>query len=97
MNAMTMPGFTADTSLYKTSGQYQSVTPCVDSRRGQRVISQIRVGAGGVGGIGGVRLDYNLVCTLICAVCDSFCHNPATQEQCNDCNVACEACWFPRL
>ena len=41
MNTMNMPGFTAETSLYKTSGRYQSVATQSYSRGEQRVISQL--------------------------------------------------------
>jgi hypothetical protein len=40
MNAMHMPGFTAETSLYKTSRHYQSVTTQSYSSGEQGVISQ---------------------------------------------------------
>ena len=49
MNTMkNMPGFTADTSLYKTSGRYHSVANRSHGSGEPRVISQIR--AGGLGG-----------------------------------------------
>lgn len=42
MNAMNMPGFTAETSLYKTSGSYQSVAARGYGSGEQRVVSQLR-------------------------------------------------------
>ena len=49
MNTMNMPGFTAEASLYKRSGRYQSVATQSFSSGEQRVISQMRAG-GGLGG-----------------------------------------------
>jgi hypothetical protein len=51
MNAVNMPGFTADASLYKTSECYQSVATRDYSCGEERVVSQIGVG-GGLGGLG---------------------------------------------
>jgi hypothetical protein len=52
MNTMTMPGFVAERSLYKTSGRYRSLASRGYS--GRDVVSQMRVGGGGLGGSGGL-------------------------------------------
>lgn len=46
MNTMNMPGFTAEVSLSKTSGHYQSIRTQSHSSGGQGVISQLSVGDG---------------------------------------------------
>jgi hypothetical protein len=51
MNTNNLPGFTADTSLYKTSGRYHSVANRAYGNGEQVVISQMR--SGGFGGSGG--------------------------------------------
>jgi hypothetical protein len=73
MNTMNMPGFTAETSLYETSGHYQSVTTQSYSSGGQGVISQLRVlpplrgGGGGFWGCGTLCDIAYGACLLACA------------------------------
>ncbi len=65
MNRMNMPGFTADASLYKTRGRYQSVATGVDSRGDNKIISQDRQSAQHVVntlGIGAVHCDTKRTC-----------------------------------
>ena len=53
MNIMNIPRFTAEASLYKTCGRYQSVAVRGCGIGGQRrVVSQIGVGSIGAGGSG---------------------------------------------
>lgn len=49
----TLPGFTAETSLYQRGGRYRSVTTRAGGAGEQRILSQLRRGSGGVGGGGG--------------------------------------------
>ena len=70
---MKMPGFTADTSLYKTSGRYQSVANQSFTSGGQGVAAQILarggVGAvGAVGNFGGTALPFR--CDSVSCRCD---------------------------
>lgn len=59
MNTIKIPGFTAETSLYKTSGRYQSVAARVDGGGEQGVISQIRTGGfDAVGGLGTTAVGF---------------------------------------
>ena len=66
MNIMNMPGFTADASLYKTNGRYQSATNQCYSSEGQRVVGQARVGGGGLGGGGLGDIWDCAICILVC-------------------------------
>lgn len=61
---MNVPGFTAESSLYRTSGHYQSVTTRVGDVGEQRVISQIAVG-GSVG-----RVASGFTCDRTSCRCD---------------------------
>lgn len=55
---MKMPGFTAEESLYKTNGHYQSVANRgYSSSREQQVVSQIRGGGTGPSR-GGLNFEY---------------------------------------
>jgi hypothetical protein len=74
MSKMNIPEFTAEASLYKTSGCYQSVATRGYRGGEQRVISQIRVG-GGFGGFGGLRLGFwcELGCDAAYAACLAAC------------------------
>jgi hypothetical protein len=46
MNILNIPGFTAESSLYMTSGRYQSATKNQSySSEGQGVVAQLRLGA----------------------------------------------------
>jgi hypothetical protein len=47
MRPINMPGFTADISLYKTTGRYRSIAQRANGNGEPRVISQIRVGGSG--------------------------------------------------
>lgn len=76
-----MPGFTADTSLYKTSGCYQSVTTQRYSSGEQWVISQIRAGVGGGISIGGGQVVH--ASPFECASCLGLCgEHIADVDQC---------------
>jgi hypothetical protein len=70
MYAMNMPGFTAETSFYKTSGPYQSVAQSYSSGE-QGVISQML--ATGTGGGGGGGLNEEQTCITRCQwICGRF-------------------------
>jgi hypothetical protein len=68
MNANNMPGFTAEASLYRKSGRYQSVATHAYSGGEQSVISQMR-GGGGIS-IGGGRMGFwgCLACVALCSI-----------------------------
>jgi hypothetical protein len=87
---MTLPGYTADASLYKTSGRYQSVSTQNSSSGGQQVISQIRVGGlGGSGGSGGLNAwgcwDSWCCTTDYHYVCNPYCHWVCNEVPCTRC------------
>jgi hypothetical protein len=90
MTTMNMPGFTADTSLYKTSGRYQSVANQGYSSGEQSVISQIRGGGGiGVGGFGGLNAwgcwdSWCCTCEFH-EICNPVCHWDCCEERCTRC------------
>lgn len=46
MKTMNMPGFTAETGVYKTNRHYDSPGNPALSREGQRIIPQLRAGGG---------------------------------------------------
>jgi len=56
VNRMNMPGFTAERSLYKITGHYQSVATQSYNRVEQGVVSQMR--AGGFGRSGRTILGF---------------------------------------
>jgi hypothetical protein len=64
-----MPGFTAETSFYKTSGHYQSVEKQSYNSGGQGVISQML--ATGLGG-GGTQAEEQTCITRCYWVCGRF-------------------------
>lgn len=94
---MNMPGFTADVALDRTGRHYHGVAARGDSPGGQSVVSQIRVGGGGVGGIGGQRLGFwcEAGCSLLYAACIALC--PGTGPGAGFCIGACSKgyydCW----
>lgn len=95
MKTMNMPGFTADASIYKTRGRYQSVATQRYSSGEQRVVSQIRAG-GGFRGFGGQKLGF--WCELGCAGPASLCiaagvatGNPLAVAACIAAEIACLA------
>jgi hypothetical protein len=65
-----MPGFTADTSLYKTSGRYQSLANQSYSG-GQGVVAQLR--AGGGFGTRGLSFHWPSWCEIECAAAAALC------------------------
>jgi hypothetical protein len=88
MNSINMPGFTAEASLYKRSGRYESVATQSHNGGGERVIAQLRVGGGGTTGFWG------------CALCVSACTIILGPEAALECLIACKdsgACDFRRI
>jgi hypothetical protein len=70
MKTINMPGFTAETPLYKRSGRYQPVTKLSYSSGGQAVVSQMR--AGGLGEAGDPFSGSCLCSPWVC--CCEFCY-----------------------
>jgi hypothetical protein len=88
MNAMTMPGFVAEKSLYTTSSRYRSLASRGYS--GQDVVSQIRVGGlGGSGASGGLNAwgcwDSWCCTTGYHYICNPYCHWDCNAEPCTRC------------
>jgi hypothetical protein len=75
---MDIPGFTAEASLYKKSGRYQSLASQTYSAARQSVISQMR------GGIGGGALAGFWTCAACVVLCCLI-------EDCHACLDACVA------
>ena len=70
MNTLKIPEFTAEASLYKTSGRYQSVATQSYTSGGQGVVAQIRAG-GGFGAVRGFgRAAGGFKCDLESCRCD---------------------------
>jgi hypothetical protein len=95
------PGYTAENSLNKTSGRYQSAVTLAYSNGRQKVISQLSIdpfrvshGFGLLGGIG------SLLCRLACKVVYSAClegcegtpENPKGSTHCIICDENYRAC-----
>lgn len=67
----TLPQFTGDAALYKTSGHYHSIANETYSRAAGRVNAQMRAGGAGGLGSGGLRLGFwcEAACTGVAAAC----------------------------
>ncbi len=96
MSKTNLPGFTAGASLYKVSGRYQSTATRGYSSGEQKVISQIRVGGGFGGFVGGLRLGFwcEAGCGLAYAACLAGCTGagpfaPACAAACTGLYKAC--------
>jgi len=78
MNTMNMPGFTAETSLYQTSGHYQAGRHAT-----HLMISAIYPALRNFG------LNEVECKTFCCAAC-SCCANLGNQTCCNSCQTSCQ-------
>jgi len=83
---MNIPGFTAEASLYKIRGHYQSITTQGYSSVEQGVVSQIRVGSGGGISIGGGQMG-SVGGFWGCLACVAFCSLIIDVQECL---VACQ-------
>ena|ERR1700687_3080006 len=98
---MIVPGFTAEASLYKTSGSYQRAETRAYISGAENVISQLSVGrfpgtlSGGVFGIFG-GLWCKLGCEMAYSVCLDGCEgtldNPKPSLNCVICDQTYRAC-----
>ena len=86
---MSIPGFTAESSLYRPSGHYQAVTTRVGDVGEQRVISQIRVG----GSVGRVGLGFSCDRTSCRCDGDSDCNDMFSTDVCGA-NAFCYLGWL---
>ena|SRR5664279_475756 len=69
---MNIPGFTADRSLYTTSGRYQGATNQSDpTKKGQRIIGQLL--GGGFGTSGGLGFHWPTWCEIECTSAAAAC------------------------
>lgn len=77
MNAMNMPGFTAETSLYKTSGHYQAGKYAINSPINMlsAVYPALRVS--------------DVECKTFCCAACSCCANLGNATCCNSCAASC--------
>lgn len=99
---MKIPGFTAETSLFKTSRRYQSVAMRAYSNVGQKVISQLSIDPFPVSHGFGLFGDFfgSLFCRLACEVTYSSClegcegtpKNPKGSTNCIICDQEHNAC-----
>lgn len=92
MNAMNMPGFAAEASLYKTIRSYQSVAARGYGSGEQRVVSQIRVGGGvkdpdALGWFCQAGCDAGLAACLTACVLGNF--GPDCQQLCEAGHAIC--------
>ncbi len=95
---MNMPGFTAETSLYKTGGNYQRIEPRASNVGVQNVISQLA--AGGFAAGGGSGLFGSWWCRFGCEIAYSACldgcegtlDNPKPSMNCVICDQTHRAC-----
>jgi hypothetical protein len=89
MNTMNMPGFTAEASLCKGSGRYQSVATQSYSGGEQRVVSQIRAGGFGIG-VGGLKGGLKTGFWGECFLCTAGCTLLLGPEAILECLIACK-------
>jgi hypothetical protein len=98
---MSTPGFTAEASLYKTSGRYQAVATQGYGNGDQSVISQLRIDPfGGARGAGSFSLFGGWFCRLLCEIAYSSCldtcegtlDNPKPSLNCVICDQEHNAC-----
>ena len=99
---MKIPGFTAEASVYKMSGRYQSVVTRAFSNGEQKVISQLPIDpfpvSPGFGVFGGFFGSW--LCRLACEVAYSAClegcegtpENPKGSTHCIICDENYRAC-----
>ncbi len=98
---MKMPGFTAGASLYRASGQYQSVGMRAYSNGGQRVISQLSIDPFSVShGLGLFDDLGSLICRGLCYLiwaqcvegCEGTWENPKPSLNCVICDQNYRTC-----
>jgi hypothetical protein len=98
---MKIPGFTAETSLFKTSRLYQSVATLAYSNRGQKVISQLSInpfpvshGFGFFGDLGSslCRGFCDAVYSACLEGCEGTPENPKGSTHCIICDQEHNAC-----
>lgn len=86
MNITNMPGFTADASIYKTSGHYwMGERNSKVEVATERVRAQLRIGSGlGAGG------GQTAACAVACAMaCIGVCFWCPICSPCKECTTAC--------
>jgi hypothetical protein len=98
---MNTPGFTAEASLYKTSGRYGAVETQEYRNGEQKIISQLSVDRfGGEQGVGILDGFGSWLCGLWCKIVHSFClegcegtpENPKGSTHCIICDDQYRAC-----
>jgi hypothetical protein len=96
-----IPGFTAEASVYKMSGHYQSVAMRACSKGGQKIISQLPIGpfrvSHGFGLFDGLGSWFcRLACDVVYAVCLEGCEgtpeNPKGSTHCIICDENYREC-----
>jgi len=95
---MNMPGFTAETSLYKTGGSYGRIEPRAYNVRVQKVISQLSAGGfpgsrgGGLFGSWWCRLGCEMAYSVCLDGCEGTLDNPKPSGNCVICDQTHRAC-----
>ena len=96
-----MPGFTAEASLYKTSGCYQSVATQAYNNRRQKIVSQLSIGPFPISYILELLGDFGSslcrgFCYIVWASCLEGCEgtpqNPQGSTHCIICDQNYRAC-----
>ena len=95
---MNMPGFTAETSLYKTGGSYGRIEARAYNVRVQKVISQLSAGGfpgsrgGGLFGSWWCRLGCEMAYSVCLDGCEGTLDNPKPSGNCVICDQTHRAC-----